>query len=164
VIYRQERVGLRGRIFRILKFRTMVRDADLMAANITPIGDPRITRVGAILRKYYLDELPQLFNVLKGEMSLVGPRPETPEFVARYTAEECQVLTVRPGIAGPSTLMFMDEAERLGEAANPEDYYTITLMHERVRLDLEYLTARSFIYDLRLLVKQLAAIVRREGA
>jgi lipopolysaccharide/colanic/teichoic acid biosynthesis glycosyltransferase len=161
VLYRQERIGLHGRPFRILKFRSMVRDADRMASNVSATSDPRITRVGAFLRRYYLDELPQLFNVLKGDMSLVGPRPETPEFVALYAPEERQVLMVRPGIAGPSTLAFMDEADLLDQVADPEAYYVVTVMHERVRLDREYLDRRSFVYDIRLLLTQCIAILRK---
>jgi lipopolysaccharide/colanic/teichoic acid biosynthesis glycosyltransferase len=161
VFFTQERLGRGGRPFRILKFRSMVRNADRVATNVSPAGDPRITRVGRFLRKYYLDELPQLINVLKGDMSLVGPRPETPEFVALYTPEEWQVLTVRPGIAGPSTLAFMDEADLLDQAADPEAFYVVAVMHERVRLDLEYLGRRSFVYDVRLMVKQLVAVFRK---
>lgn len=161
VLYTQERIGLNGRSFRMLKFRSMVRNADRMAANVSATSDPRVTRFGAFLRKYYLDESPQLFNVLKGDMSLVGPRPETPEFVALYTPEERRVLTVRPGIAGPSTIAFMDEADLLDQVDDPEAYYVVAVMHERVRLDLEYLGHRSFVYDVRLLVKQLVAILRK---
>ena len=101
VLYRQQRVSRGGRLFELLKFRTMVVGADRMAPNVSATGDPRVTRVGAFLRKTYLDELPQLLNVLRGDMSLVGPRPETPEFVALYSPEERRVLTVRPGLAGP---------------------------------------------------------------
>jgi lipopolysaccharide/colanic/teichoic acid biosynthesis glycosyltransferase len=161
IIYRQERIGLHGRPFRILKFRSMVVDADRLAGNVSPVGDTRVTRVGAFLRRCYLDELPQLFNVLKGDMSLVGPRPETPEFVARYSSDEARILTVRPGLAGPSTLAFMDEAERLADADDPETYYVDTMMHERARLDLEYLTHRSLAYDAMVLVRQFVAILRK---
>jgi lipopolysaccharide/colanic/teichoic acid biosynthesis glycosyltransferase len=158
VVFRQVRVGRGGRLFEIYKFRTMVQDADLVAANVTPAGDPRVTRVGRMLRASYLDELPQLVNVVKGDMSLVGPRPETPEFVALYDATERRVLEVRPGLVGPSTLAFMDEAARLAGADDPEAYYRTTLVHERVRLDLRYLEKRSVTSDLGLLSVQAAAI------
>lgn len=161
VLFRQVRVGLDGEHFHILKFRTMVVGADRMAANISPSDDPRVTRVGRILRASYLDELPQLLNVLRGEMSLVGPRPETPEFVALYDDTERRVLSVRPGLVGPSTLGFMDEGARLAGSADPEDYYRSTLLHERVRLDLAYLDRRSIATDVRLLVRQAVAIVLR---
>ena len=161
VLYRQERIGLGGRPFRIIKFRSMVKDAERLAPNVSATHDPRVTRIGRSLRKYYLDELPQLFNVLKGEMSLVGPRPETPEYVARYLPEEWQVLTVRPGIAGPSTLAFMDEADALDRAQDPESFYVTTVLHQRVQLDLQYLTRRSLTYDVGLLMRQFIAILKK---
>jgi lipopolysaccharide/colanic/teichoic acid biosynthesis glycosyltransferase len=159
VVFCQVRVGHRGRPFEIYKFRTMVAGADRVAANVSPAGDRRVTRVGRLLRASYLDELPQLVNVVKGDMSLVGPRPETPEFVALYDATERRVLEVRPGLVGPSTLAFMNEAARLAEAEDPEGFYRTTLVHERVRLDLGYLEKRSVASDLRLLVRQAAAIL-----
>ena len=161
VLYRQQRVSRGGRLFELLKFRTMVVGADRMAPNVSATGDPRVTRVGAFLRKTYLDELPQLLNVLRGDMSLVGPRPETPEFVALYSPEERRVLTVRPGLAGPSTLAFMDEADLLAAAPDPVAFYTTTVLHDRVRADLTYLERRSVGYDIRLLAAQVLSIVRR---
>jgi lipopolysaccharide/colanic/teichoic acid biosynthesis glycosyltransferase len=161
VLYRQQRVSRGGRLFELLKFRTMVVGADRLAANVSATGDPRVTRVGAFLRKTYLDELPQLLNVLRGDMSLVGPRPETPEFVALYSTEERRVLTVRPGLAGPSTLAFMDEADLLATAPDPVAFYTTTVLHDRVRADLTYLERRSIGYDIRLLATQVLSIVRR---
>jgi lipopolysaccharide/colanic/teichoic acid biosynthesis glycosyltransferase len=161
VLYRQQRVSRGGRLFSLLKFRTMVVGADRLAANVSATGDRRVTRVGRVLRKTYLDELPQLVNVLRGDMSLVGPRPETPEFVAHYTPDERRVLTVRPGLAGPSTLAFMDEADLLAAAPDPVSFYVTTVLHDRVRTDLAYLERRSIGYDVGLLVKQVLAIVRR---
>ena len=161
VLYRQQRVSRGGRLFELLKFRTMVVGADRMSANVSATGDPRVTPVGAFLRKSYLDELPQLLNVLRGDMSLVGPRPETPEFVALYSPEERRVLTVRPGLAGPSTLAFMDEADLLAAAPDPVAFYTTTVLHDRVRADLAYLERRSIGYDIRLLATQVLSIVRR---
>jgi lipopolysaccharide/colanic/teichoic acid biosynthesis glycosyltransferase len=160
VIFRQVRVGREGRPFRIYKFRTMTHSASTGSEEVSPAGDPRVTRVGRVLRKWYLDELPQFVNVLKGDMSLVGPRPETPEFVALYTPHERRVLTVRPGLVGPSTLAFMDEADQLADADDPLEHYRQVLVHERARLDLSYLEHRSFGYDLRLLTRQAVAIVR----
>lgn len=160
VIFRQVRVGLEGRPFTIYKFRTMVDGADRLAANISPDGDPRITPVGRWLRAWYLDELPQLFNVVKGDMTLVGPRPETPEYVALYTPEERRVLSVRPGLAGPSTLANMDEAKRLAGVADATEHYESVLLHERVEVDLRYLGRRSIRSDVALLWRQLVAIAR----
>jgi lipopolysaccharide/colanic/teichoic acid biosynthesis glycosyltransferase len=161
VFFRQARVGRGGATFRMLKFRTMVVGADRLAPNVSPADDPRVTRSGRFLRRWYLDEVPQLVNVLKGDMSLVGPRPETPEFVALFTAEERRVLSVRAGIAGPSTLAFMDEAELLAEADDAVQLYEERILHERVRADLSYLDRRSLAYDVRLLFAQVGAIVRR---
>jgi lipopolysaccharide/colanic/teichoic acid biosynthesis glycosyltransferase len=161
VIFRQVRVGQHGRHFAIYKFRTMFVSDDTGSDQVSPEGDPRVTRVGRVLRAWYVDELPQLFNVLKGDMALVGPRPETPDFVALYTPAERRVLAVRPGLAGPSTLGFMDEAERLSGCDDPLEHYRSVLIHERVRLDLGYLDRRSFGYDVRLLLRQVAAIARR---
>jgi lipopolysaccharide/colanic/teichoic acid biosynthesis glycosyltransferase len=161
ILYRQQRVSQNGRRFRLLKFRTMVVGADRMAPNVSATGDPRVTSIGRLLRRWYLDELPQLLNVLRGDMSLVGPRPETPEFVALFTQEERRVLTVRPGLAGPSTLAFMDEAEVLAKAPDPVTYYVTTVLHDRVRADLAYLEHCSIGYDIRLLCKQVLAIARR---
>jgi lipopolysaccharide/colanic/teichoic acid biosynthesis glycosyltransferase len=161
VFYRQRRVSRGGRLFQLFKFRTMVVGADRLAPNVSATGDPRVTRVGSFLRRSYLDELPQLLNVLRGDMSLVGPRPETPEFVDLYTPEERRVLTVRPGLAGPSTLAFMDEADLLARAPDPVSFYETTVLHERVRADLAYLERRSMGYDIRLLAQQVMAIVGR---
>jgi lipopolysaccharide/colanic/teichoic acid biosynthesis glycosyltransferase len=161
VLFRQARVGLGGRQFRLLKFRTMVDGAERMAPNVSPADDPRVTRTGRFLRRWYLDELPQLVNVVKGDMSLVGPRPETPEFVALFSDEERRVLTVRAGLAGPSTLAFMHEAELLAAADDAVTLYEQELVHARVRADLSYLERQSMRYDIRLLLAQLAAILRR---
>jgi lipopolysaccharide/colanic/teichoic acid biosynthesis glycosyltransferase len=161
VVYRQLRLGRGGRPFKIWKFRTMHRDADRVAPNISPTDDPRITRVGHGLRRCYLDELPQLVNVLRGEMSLVGPRPETPEFVALYGPDELRLLTVRPGVMGPSTLLGMTEEDRLADADDALGYYVSTILPERVAADLDYLDHWSLTADLGLICRQVWAILRR---
>jgi lipopolysaccharide/colanic/teichoic acid biosynthesis glycosyltransferase len=159
VFFRQERIGLCGRPFTMLKFRSMVVDAPRLGSNVSPVGDPRVTRLGGFLRKTYLDEMPQLLNVLRGDMSLVGPRPETPEYVAMYSPQERRVLDVRPGMAGPSTLAFESEAAVLARSADPYRYYVDHLMHERVRVDLEYLERQSILYDLGVLLRTLLMVV-----
>lgn len=161
VLFQQLRVGRGGTLFRIKKFRTMIDGAERLAPHISPTTDPRVTRVGRLLRHWYLDELPQLVNVLTGDMSLVGPRPETPEFVAQYLPAERHVLRVRPGLVGPSTLAFMDEEARLAEADDPLTLYTDDIMRRRVQADLTYLDRASFWFDIRLLLQQLWAILRR---
>jgi lipopolysaccharide/colanic/teichoic acid biosynthesis glycosyltransferase len=164
VLFTQLRVGRGGRLFPIYKFRTMVVGASKMAANISPHGDARITRVGALLRASFLDELPQLLNVLKGDMSIVGPRPETPEYVALYTPEERRVLSVRPGIAGPSTIAYWNEPEILAACPDPTAYYAQHLVHERARLDLASLEVKRPVrHDLALLVQLARTLLTRPG-
>jgi lipopolysaccharide/colanic/teichoic acid biosynthesis glycosyltransferase len=160
-LFRQVRVGRYGEPFWILKFRTMVVDAEKLAPNVSPTSDPRITRVGRFLRNWYFDEFPQLVNVLRGDMSLVGPRPETSRYVAMYSPEERHVLDIRPGLVGPSTLANMDEGDVLALAEDPEAHYVARILHERVRLDLEYLNRQSLGYDVAILWRQFVAIVRR---
>jgi len=159
VLFRQERAGLGGRPFTLLKFRSMAVGSD-RSKNVSPTGDPRVTAVGRVLRATYLDELPQLLNVLRGDMSLVGPRPETPEFVALYTDAEREILSIRPGLVGPSTLAFVDEAELLAMAEDPAAFYETTLLHERARLDLEYVRRPSLLLDARIVLLQIWAILR----
>jgi len=162
--YRQTRVGRGGRTFTLLKFRSMVLDADRLAANITPAGDPRVTRVGCVLRRWYLDELPQLLNIVKGDMSLVGPRPETPEFMRRYTPDERRILSIRPGLCGPSTLAFMDEECLLAGSSDAESYYVEVVLHQRAAADLTYFDHRSLRGDVAILVRQLRVIVGQRSA
>lgn len=158
VLFRQVRIGKDARPFTLLKYRSMAPGADRLAGNVTPRGDPRVTRVGRTLRRWYLDELPQLVNVLRGDMSLVGPRPETPEFVAELLPHERKVLEVKPGLVGASTLAFMHEADLLAESEDPATYYRTTLLHERVLCDLEYLSRQSLLTDIAVLVSQVVAI------
>ena len=138
VLFGQERVGLHGVSFRMWKFRTMVADAERRGAQLTVGDDPRITRVGRWLRRFKLDELPQLFNVLRGEMSLVGPRPEVPRFVALYTEAQRAVLDLVPGITDPASIRYRDEASELARATDPERCYIEEVMPEKIRLNLEY--------------------------
>jgi lipopolysaccharide/colanic/teichoic acid biosynthesis glycosyltransferase len=159
ILFRQVRIGKDARPFTLLKYRSMTPGADRLSDNVTPRDDPRITRVGRALRRWYLDELPQLMNVLRGDMSLVGPRPETPEFVAELLPHELKLLEVRPGLVGASTLAFMHEADLLAEAEDPLTYYRTTLLHERVRCDLEYLSRQSLRTDVAVLIRQAVAIL-----
>jgi lipopolysaccharide/colanic/teichoic acid biosynthesis glycosyltransferase len=150
VFYRGKRVGKGGRPFLMYKFRTMVEGAERKGPAVTYRDDPRVTRAGRFLRRTKLDELPQLLNVVKGEMSLVGPRPEDPSYVALYTQEQRQVLSVKPGITGPTQLEYRDEASMLQGDSVDEEYVT-RLMPEKLKLDLEYVRTRSLLLDLMIL-------------
>ena len=136
VLFRQERVGQNGRIFRIYKFRSMRADSHLQGSSITVGGDQRITRTGAFLRRHKLDELPQLINVLTGDMSMVGPRPEVKEFVDLFPAQYSRILTVRPGITHQGTLMFRNEEEILAGAADPRSRYLSFVMPLKLKIYL----------------------------
>jgi lipopolysaccharide/colanic/teichoic acid biosynthesis glycosyltransferase len=157
VLYRGWRVGRDGRIFRIVKFRTMLVAADGSGGTITVANDPRITRVGRVLRRTKLDELPQFLNVLQGDMSLVGPRPEHPNYVRTYTQEQRRVLSVRPGITGIASVRYRNEEELLcGEDA--EALYRSVIMPDKLRLELEYLQCRDFWSDASLILTTLAVL------
>jgi lipopolysaccharide/colanic/teichoic acid biosynthesis glycosyltransferase len=159
VLYRQERVGLGGQLFRIFKFRTMYQDADKRGgAAITSSGDPRVTTVGRWLRRLKLDELPQLWNVLKGEMSLVGPRPEVPRYVQSYSSAQRRVLSVRPGITDLASISYRREEELLVSYADLDRYYREVVLPDKLSMNLAYLNRISFLYDLLLLLRTMVAI------
>ena len=163
VLYRGLRIGQFGKPFRIFKFRTMVQNAETLGASSTPEDDPRVTRVGRFLRKYKMDELPQLLNVIRGEMSLVGPRPQLPWAVERYSPEEKAVLSVRPGITDYASLRFRNEGEILRGSRDPDKDYFEKIHPEKMRLSLEYVRRQSFWFDCDILVRTLGAVVfRRE--
>lgn len=157
VFYASSRVGKDGRLFGLYKLRTMVSGADRMGSSVTRGGDPRITRVGRLLRRAKLDEVPNLINVLRGEMSVVGPRPEVPEWVKLYTTEQLQVLQARPGITGLAQVKYRQEEELLRGASIQERYPLI--MQEKLRLDLEYVRLHSLGLDLRIIAETAAAIL-----
>jgi lipopolysaccharide/colanic/teichoic acid biosynthesis glycosyltransferase len=162
VLFRQQRVGRRGRPFRIHKFRTMVADAPERGPQFTSAGDPRVTRVGAWLRHHRLDELPQLIDVLKGDMSLVGPRPEVPRYVALYPpALRERVLAVRPGITDPSSLEFVDEGERLARAADPEREYIDAILPRKLECAAAYASRATLWTDLAVIGRTLRLLLRR---
>lgn len=159
VLFRQERVGRRGRRFLILKLRTMRSRPVPGASQVTAADDPRITRFGAWLRRTKLDELPQLWNVLRGDMSLVGPRPEVPRFVACYPAEARDVvLSVRPGITDPASLRFRNEAELLAGSSDPERDYVERILPQKIAAYVEYVRGRSLLGDLRIIAATLRAM------
>lgn len=160
VFYRASRVGRRGVPFRLYKFRSMVADADRMGPGITAAEDPRITPVGRVLRRTKLDELPQLINVFKGDMSFVGPRPEDPRYVAGYSPRERRVLEARPGLTSVASLRYRNESELL-RGPDWESLYRNRVLPEKLSMELEYLARRTLRSDLRLILATLLAVAGR---
>jgi len=156
--FRQRRVGKGFRPFAIYKFRTMVSDAPQLGGSITVGRDPRVTRIGRLLRRTKIDEFPQLLNVLKGDMSIVGPRPEVPEYVRRFEQDYRMILSVRPGITDLASLQFRDEAAILGSAADPEDMYLRHVLPTKIELAKRYVRVSSLTVDLAIIFKTLAAV------
>ncbi|MEF9924021.1 MAG: sugar transferase [Muribaculaceae bacterium] len=153
VFYRQVRVGLHNKDFNIFKFRSMRIGSD--KGSLITIGgrDSRITKSGYFIRKYKIDELPQLINVFIGDMSLVGPRPEVRRYVDKYTSEQLKVLNVRPGITDVASIKYRNENDTLGTVDNPDIYYISVIMPDKLKLNLEYLSHRSLISDIKLIIK-----------
>jgi lipopolysaccharide/colanic/teichoic acid biosynthesis glycosyltransferase len=160
IIYKQQRVGRNGRDFVLFKFRTMFADSDKRGLLTVGNRDARITKIGYYLRKYKLDELPQLFNIIKGDMSVVGPRPEVRKYTELYSDEEKKVLSVRPGLTDYASLAYINENEILAATDNPEQAYIQKVMPEKLRLNLKYIENQSFTEDIRLIFKTLVSIVR----
>lgn len=159
-LFRQERVGMHGRVFQIHKFRTMGSDAG--GVLVSPTNDPRVTRTGGLLRRSKLDEIPQLLDVVAGHMSLVGPRPEVPEYVSLWTPHErATILSVRPGITDPASIMLRHEAEELAAADDPERYYVESLLPRKATMYVEYVRNRTFSSDLHILMRTIFAVFTR---
>jgi lipopolysaccharide/colanic/teichoic acid biosynthesis glycosyltransferase len=151
--FRQKRTGKDGKLFTMIKFRTMVINDE---SNTTSVqGDKRITPLGAVLRRSKLDELPELWNVLKGEMSLVGPRPDVPEFTQRLSGDEKLILKLRPGITGPASVKYSNEEELLAEVPDPKKFTEEVIWPDKVKINLGYYYNRSFIKDLQIIVSTL---------
>lgn len=161
VFYRQIRVGKDNKDFKLLKFRTMRPNADRQGLLITVGADSRITRIGKFLRKYKIDELPQLFNIIKGDMSVVGPRPEVRCYVEMYDERQRLVLTVRPGLTDYASLQYISESELLAQSDDPERTYIEEIMPAKLELNLQYIEKQSFAEDLRIIFKTLASIVKK---
>ena len=161
IFYKQVRIGQFGKPFTIYKFRTMCEGADKMGGPSTPADDPRLTRIGKFLRKYQIDELPQLWNILKGDMSFVGPRPEVPEYIDLLTDEQKKIiLSVRPGLTDLATLANMSEGERLRGSKDPEKKYLEVIRPKKIRLQIKYVKTRSIWLDTRILLKTIYRIFR----
>ena len=161
VFYRQTRVGRYNRDFRLYKFRSMRIGADRQGLITVGGHDPRITRSGYFIRKYKLDEFPQLINVLFGDMSLVGPRPEVRKYVNLYTSSQMHVLDVRPGITDPASIRYRNENELLAQATDPDRYYIETIMPDKLRINLEYVANHSFWTDISFIFKTFWEIVAK---
>jgi len=166
IFFRQVRMGKDGRPFQLIKLRTMTDANQWTGPPLSPKNDPRVTTFGAILRRFKANEFPQLINVLKGDMSLVGPRPEVPEFVSLYGTEEQKILTVRPGIVGPSQVQMRNEEDLYTEGMDPKEYYINHILPKKLKIDLEYVNQRSFAKDLMYLAQGIlititGAITRR---
>lgn len=158
VLFRQERIGRGFHPFTIYKFRTMVVDAPRIGAAITCGNDPRITPVGRFLRRTKLDELPQLFNVIRGDMSLVGPRPEVPRYVEMFREDFTEILAVRPGITDLASIAYRNEAEMLGQTSDPQAEYVSRILPDKIRLAKEYRRRSSVLFDLQLILRTIAVI------
>ncbi len=158
VFYKQNRVGKDGFEFGLFKFRTMRPNSDKVKITVGD-RDPRVTVIGYYLRKYKLDELPQLLNIAMGDMSVVGPRPEVKEYVDLYSQEQLLVLSVKPGLTDIATLEYVKEAELLAQSANPEKTYIQEIMPDKLRLNLEYIEKQNFLLDLKLIFKTFARIL-----
>jgi len=164
VFYSQGRVGRDGRIFQIVKFRSMRDSPNGNGPMITSAGDDRVTPVGRLLRRSKMDELPQLWNVLTGDMSLVGPRPEHPRYVKDYTDEQRRVLAVRPGITDIASIAYRNEEARLAQSSSPERFYREVILPHKVSLNLEYVAAISLVRDLRLILQTVKSLFAPDAA
>ncbi|MFB0919136.1 MAG: sugar transferase [Clostridiaceae bacterium] len=159
--FKQDRVGKNGRVFGIYKFRTMITNAEDVGLKLTIGDDPRITSVGKVLRKYKLDELTQIINIVIGDMSFVGPRPEVPKYVAMYNPEQRKVLIVKPGVTDLASIKFRNENEILGKSKDPEKTYIEKIMPEKLRINLEYVENISLLNDIRLILKTIKEVFFR---
>lgn len=158
VFFKQARIGREFRSFFIYKFRTMIADAASRGGTLTVGSDPRITRVGAVLRTTKIDEIPQLINILKGDMSFVGPRPEVPEFVELFRSDYEEILRVRPGLTDLASLKYRNEAMTLAQAEDPHEDYLKRVLPDKIRLAKEYIRRSSFFFDLGLIIKTLVRL------
>lgn len=159
VFFLQTRVGLNNTDFKLFKFRSMFMDAEKRGQLTVGMRDPRITRMGYYLRKFKLDELPQLLNVIKGDMSLVGPRPEVRKYVNFYNTKQMQVLTVRPGITDYASIKFINENELLAQANDPEAFYISDIMPQKLELNISYIKQKGFFKDISLILKTFLKII-----
>ena len=162
VLYKQSRVGRNNVDFELYKFRTMCVDADQGSLITVGTHDARIIRVGAFLRRFKIDEVPQFFNILKGEMSIVGPRPEVRKYVDMYTPEQMRVLSVRPGLTDYASIRYVNENEILAASSDPERTYIEDIMPDKLNLNLKYIDEQSFWTDVKIILQTIIAIINRK--
>lgn len=161
IFYRQQRIGKNSIAFTLFKFRTMRPDAEKSGLISFGEGDPRITGAGQFLRKYKLDELPQLFNILRGDMSVVGPRPEVPKYVSLYSNDQLEVLSVRPGLTDFASLEYFEEGEILARSEDPEKTYIEEILPHKLSLGLKYVREQSFGTDMKIILRTFLRVIRR---
>ncbi len=159
VFYKQTRIGINEKEFLLFKFRSMHKNSD-KARHITTVKDERITRVGRFIRKYKIDELPQLINIIKGDMSIVGPRPEMPSYVELYDKKQRKVLSVRPGLTDYASLMYINEQSILEKSENPEKTYVEQIMPHKLELGLRYIEEKSFITDYKIIIRTIIKLFK----
>ena len=163
VFFRQERIGQGFRAFTIYKLRTMIHGAHTQGSLVTAGKDPRITRLGAVLRRTKIDELPQLINVLKGDMSFVGPRPEVRKYAEMFRRDYEEILRIKPGITDLASLKYRHETELLGQSANPEEQYLTEILPDKIKLAKEYLRICSFWVDMRVITRTILNCLAKAG-
>ena len=159
--FKQQRVTKDGKVFEILKFRTMVLDADKKGSGVTLENDPRITRAGKWLRKYRLDEIPQIFNILKGELSFVGVRPESVKYVKRYTPKMYATLLLPAGVTSLTSILYKDESKLLKSSENPDETYIREILPNKMKYNLEYIEKFGFWYDIKIMFKTVIAVIKK---
>ena len=160
-LFLQDRVTQNGKIFKVFKFRTMVENAESLGSQVTTGEDPRITKCGRWLRKFRIDEVPQLFNILKGELSFVGVRPEVPKYVEKYTPEMFATLLLPAGVTSMTSIMYKDESKLLEGAENPDKTYVEEILPEKMKYNLEYIKNFNFWYDIKVMVKTVFAVIQK---
>ena len=160
-LFLQDRVTQNGKIFKVFKFRTMVENAESLGSQVTTGEDPRITKCGRWLRKFRIDEIPQLFNILKGELSFVGVRPEVPKYVEKYNPEMFATLLLPAGVTSMTSIMYKDESKLLEGAENPDKTYVEEILPEKMKYNLEYIKNFNFWYDIKVMVKTVFAVIKK---
>lgn len=161
VIFKQKRITQCGRVFDIFKFRTMVEDAEKIGTQVTTGDDPRITKCGKWLRKYRIDELPQIFNIIRGELSFVGPRPEVQKYVLQYTDEMLATLLIPAGVTSLASIIYKDESKMLENANNPDEVYVKEVLPQKMKYNIEYIEKMSIAYDIKIILKTICAVLKK---